>query len=195
MRTLKIIGRIRRNLGDLSTGSIQNPEIIDEMNEAQNVIIQKTKCLERILDLTTDDGKDSYEIEEMLLVKNVKFDNQDIELLPHDEFFDKIAGVLSASRPIYATIFAENLIFAPVPTYSAPVSIVGYAAKSAEEISESVEPEIPMIFDRAIEYYVTAQLIKGNEKLGYMELFERELSEFSFDRHAKYLKKQVRSNW
>jgi len=84
---------------------------------------------------------------------------------------------VSVKQPLLGTIINGNLEVYPTPdsSYNGDVlEMWSYLAGSDYEISKTQEPELPGIWDKALEYYATAEFLTGEASVFFKKLFEAE---------------------
>ncbi len=85
---------------------------------------------------------------------------------------------VSTKQPLIGTIINNVLEVYPTPDsdYNGDeIELWVYMAGSNTTISSTVNPETPDIFDKAIEYYATSEIISGDISQYYRNLYEAEI--------------------
>jgi hypothetical protein len=90
------------------------------------------------------------------------------EVIPNKDFVEYVnAGVSSTGQPRAATIIDGQLKVYPVPTsdYDGDeIELYTYLSSSAGTIDANTIPEIPKHWDKALEYFATAQFLIGDDR-------------------------------
>jgi hypothetical protein len=151
-RSQNILGRIRLKLGQISPQKVQDEEIYYLMQQAQNAIIKRTKCLEASAEVVTVKDQENYlaPLDGIMEIKNVFTSwGGDVEFVANNDF-DRYKGA-TGSYPAWATLFNKSLYLAPVPvTDGDKITIWAYKSKASTEINKDAEPEIPAELDEAL---------------------------------------------
>lgn len=195
MRVLRILKRIKRNLGDLADKYLDQ-EILDEMQEAQKTIIVEARCLEQLISISSQKGEKYYELKFVSLIKCVKYDEKELELKSGREFELISSEIGHSSIPLIAAYLNDTLMLCPPPQESdKEIKVLAFLSNSSKPIARNYDPEIPENFDKAIEYFATAQFLQAPEKFNYLQMYQVELKKYIPHQHLKNTLTQVGGNW
>lgn len=151
-RSQNILGRIRLKLGTISQQKVQDETIYYLMQQAQQDIIRRTKCLEDSFEILTTKDLEDYDLswDGILEIKEI-FTSWDGNIdFVADNDFSKYRGS-TGPYPRWATIFNRSLYLAPIPAADGDkITVWAYKSRSESEISADVDPEIPVELDEAL---------------------------------------------
>ena len=101
-------------------------------------------------------------------------------IIDNDEFIKTVNEnpTTPLKQPVIGTVIENSIKLFPVPSsiYN-NVSLEFWCTlkSSTQNISELVEPEIPEIWDKALELYATSQFLSSNERAQYFTEFLNEI--------------------
>lgn len=192
-RTADILGRVLRNLRrfGITTSDVTDEEVYDELSQSQNRIIsevQPGKILTVTLvtdqdsyTLSTDSGSITrYNIAELKLLKFPSDWLYRFELIPNKEYVERINvnRDTTISQPVIGSVIDEKLKIFPSPTSSFNGDELEFwvsLKSSTQDIDENMEPELPNVWDKALEWDVTAQFLKPKDARDYIIMFQEEV--------------------
>lgn len=159
-RVGEIIGRIRRKLKTYKQTSLEDPDILDALNEISDEIFMYAD-IETKITVTLVGDQEEYDfaaVEAFEVLNTMPSWEEGWQFVPNSEW--EIYKQAEGSYPYYMTIFDQALHLAPIPTTDwvtedAPtIEFWGHQKKRLTAITESVDPELPDIFDRALVFGV-----------------------------------------
>lgn len=183
---------------------ILDEEVYDELTAAQDNIIS-TVFPDTIISITIKDGIDTYELStdtinpERRNIASVKvvevpqswrtpilddFGNIPVfpsgfNVIPNKEFIDFVNLTRSLTgQPSIATIIGGQLKVYPVPTidYDGDVlKLYTYLSSSSGIIDDVNEPELPEMFNKALEKYAVSQFLAGDQRQLFFTEFTIEI--------------------
>lgn len=195
-RSTNIKSRIFRSLNKngVKNSDVVDTEIYDEIEKAQDHIISEV-CTDKTVKIAMIDGVKEYDlttepyisgstIQRRRNIASVKVvqkpsDWTDFEIVSNNEFVNFNNNLsASSSQPVIGTIIDSKLIVSPTPDSTVEgdeIELYVYLSSSMGQIDKDTEPEIPEYFDKALEYFATAQFLIGEAMFAYMKLFNEEL--------------------
>ena len=212
-RTSNIYSRVVRNVRKYIpdyTGA-NKLEIYEAMQKAQNEVI--ALCgLEREITLTMVLNQADYSlvksskkiigvISEIILPTTWEasrdtdhgepLSGQGLTFIPNKKWGELLAANVSASNPIYYTIFGNELKLNPAPSTAGEEIILWCTLTGSDtEIAAAVDPEIEDMFDSAIEYGASNELVDHlTDK--YEVLFKQEIQNKGYIPHLKQNRDKV----
>jgi hypothetical protein len=105
-----------------------------------------------------------------------------------DEFNFDISS-LRTKQPVMGAIIDQRLEVYPTPDEDYDGDILKFIVNvrgPEEALSETVDPSLPENFDKAIEFFATAQFLSGRERGEFEALFAKELLEQRPSLHKKH---------
>ena len=205
-RTAKIEGRVLRNLRrhGVTTSQVQSEDIYDEMENGINHIISEvstdkiiTVTLKTNVDtypLTTDDLDEDVLRQNIAAVKVAKLPSTwlyKFEVITNKEFAEKVNANPTSTiiQPAVGTIIDGKLKIFPAPSSGdngVELELFSYLSSSTQTINATTEPELPGVWDKAIELYVTAQFLSGDDRQQWLNDFGSELKRLKPTYHRKH---------
>jgi len=203
-RSSLIFGRVMRNLNKFITVDDTHSDFVyDDMNEAQKTIISRI-ITEQAFDITLVKDQEDYPLSAISgAIRNIKDfilpDDWDIPIVLVDssEWNDIIHSDVTSEQPLFATTFDNTLKLYPMN------NIVGgelletwcYLQAPLTTIAEAVEPELPNIWDKAIELYATAQALSPKDAAPYMAQFEDQIDKLASNGYITNAVQTIEGNW
>lgn len=169
-RSQLIYGRVKRVLD--TAGIKQYKEavkqvIYDEMNVAQDQIIAEVGLEKRIsIDLIENEPKYPLAISNKKIIRAIKETIvpagwESMEWVPKNKWNDILSLGLTG-QPIKAIIIENDLVLEPPPNGAyagAVIELLVDLQGAVKKLSATVDPELPTIYDRVIEYDVIFNLL------------------------------------
>ena len=217
-RSENILGRVRRNLSNAKMlhTKIEDTFIYDEMQNAQNDIIVRFGK-ETSFNITLVDGTSDYSlvISSEKIIKGIKeiifpttwTDVSDytierkigIEFVENNIWNEIIKTGATNTYPLWATVFDNTLKLNPTPGSEIADDVLEvwcFLSAAETTIGDAVAPEIDSYWDKAIEYYATAQFVPEKLSDKYEARYEKEVRQRSGYQHIKHQGvKQIGSAW
>lgn len=213
-RATIIKSAVIRNLKRAGIGpnDVLDEQIYDELLNGQNHIISETNPDAKIT-IVLQDEKSEYELatgdvvhdrSNVVSVKVAKrpasFLNNTFEIVSTREFVERVnRSITTTGQPIMGTIRDRKLEVWPVPDNDMDgeeiILYVYLSSSQAIEISDTEDPELAPEWDKALEYYATAQFLDSPQKDNYDARFERELNRLKGTVHRKSKNMQAPSVW
>lgn len=204
-RSTNIKGRVLRNLKrhGFNNSEVLDPEIYDELTQAQNQIISDvatdiklTVTLEADLDsypLSTDSG-DNPSRRNIASIKILKLPStwtNNFTVVSNLEFIEKVnaSAYASASHPVIGTVIDNELQLYPTPTDTddeQELEFYVYLSSATQDIDEETLPELPSMWDKCLEFYTTAQFLSGVEREQWLVEYEKEVKRLRPVTHRKH---------
>lgn len=202
-RSQNIKGRVLRNLRNynLTTSVVLDEEIYDELTIAQDRIISDI-FPDKIISITFIENEDTYplttDIEEPIerqniasvkIIKSPTNSNNDydnlgffkpyFEVLSNTDFVNIVNSTNNLTgTPRIATIIENKLKVYPIPDLEASgetIDLYCYLSSSQGIINNDNNPELPEMFDKALELFATAQFLIGNDRIQWLNEFNFEV--------------------
>ena len=209
-RVANILGRIIRQANKrTSSGNFESTDgnmIYDEMNEAQKAIYAEV-IIEKSFDITMVTDQEDYILASAVAsvdcIRNIKefiqpsawdipiamADNKDWESLKQSDISDV--------QPLYATVFEKTLKLYPVNGVDGEtLEAWAYLRSPTTTLSSSsTDPELSGIWDKAIEYFVLAQILDGEDSRYFFALFKGEIEDKGATEHIKRVNTVRDTEW
>ena len=163
-RTKKIVGRVWAIIAD---GGPNIPAPVDReslihgaINDFQRRIAEEALCVETSANLTVSSGTTSepsgfFRFKLIALPSGQTLQVEELDLTEYD-YITRYSPTSFPQSPIYFKRWAGTLTFYPTPSNA---TYTGYYWKiPSTDVSTSVDPETPAIFDKAIEYGVLSDI-------------------------------------
>ena len=190
MRSSDINYNIRRRLNKLSKDELSDYEIFDKCNQVQRDIMLRTRCVNYIEEIQTVSGQQTYTLENVSLLKAVIPNEGQLVMLGINDI-SKYAEFDQNGTPKYYVYNGNKIYLAPIPTESLYISFVGFKLSPSEQMSHDTEPEIPSIYDEALEYGVCSKYDPN-----YLQLYEKMLDDYKTITSVKTtIPKGVSASW
>ena len=203
-RSSLIFGRIMRNLKKhIKVDSTESGFIYDDMNEAQKMIISRV-ITEESFDITLVKDQTDYPLSAVSgSIRNIKDfilpDDWDIPIvLVEDSEWDAIFHPdVTSEQPLYATTFDNILKLFPMDAITGGETLETWCYLQAPltTMTKSVEPELPNIWDKAIELYATAQSLHPKEATFYLTEFEKQIEYLGANGYIDNAVVTIEGNW
>lgn len=209
-RTTNIAGRVLRNLRryKITTSDVLDEDIYDEITQGINEIISEVQ-FSRIITITLETDVDTYplgagnnenNIASIKLLKRPEGWKHRFTVVNHTEFLDKVNACpnTSISQPVLGTVIEDSLIVYPKPVSAFNDAELKFWCKlksSTLDIDKDTEPEIPAVWDKALEYFVTAQFLSGNDRAQYLAEYNSEVKRLRPIPHRDNMPSQSPSIW
>jgi len=92
-------------------------------------------------------------------------------------------------RPRIGTVIDNRLKIFPVPTADyagAELEFLVYLKSATTTISKTIEPELPEVFDKCLEYFATSQFLSGKDRVQWQSDYRNELMRLRPIEHRKH---------
>lgn len=189
-RSTNIKGRVLRNLKrhGYTVSDVTDDEIYDELSQAQNNIISEVQ-FRKVISITLQTDEDTYPLttgdgkSNIASVKLLKLPTgwrYKFSIVDNDEFIKTVNEnpATSLKQPVIGTVIENSIKLFPVPSaiYN-NVSLEFWCTlkSSREDINGIIQPEIPAVWDKALELYATSQFLSGDERTQYLSEYANEL--------------------
>jgi hypothetical protein len=214
-RTAKIEGRVLRNLRrhGVTVSDVRSEDIYDEMENGINHIISEVNT-DKIITLTLATNVDTYPLttdnvegdvlrKNVAAVKIVKLPSTwlyNFEVVSNKEFVEKVNANPTPTiiQPVIGTVIDGNLKIFPPPSSGdngVELELFSYLSSSTQTINATTEPELPGVWDKAIELYVTSQFLSGKDRQQWLLEYNNELNRLRPLQHRKHFNLQRESIW
>lgn len=114
------------------------------------------------------------------------------------EFVNNNSTTVSDGVPLAGTVINGELKIFPKPSATEEgknIELMVYLSASTTTISSTTEPEVPEMYDKAIELYVTSQFLTGAARSQYLIEFENEIKRLKPITHRKHFNLNRPSVW
>lgn len=189
-RSTNILGRILRNLQrhGLTVSDVTDDDIWSELTQGVNNIISEIRYRKvvpitlqtdvDIYSLTTGDNKDN--IASVKVLKMPTGWRYDFKILPNSKFIKVVNENQGTAikQPVVGTVIDGNLKIFPVPSSdynNVELEFWCMLKSSTQNVDKDNEPEIPDMWDKALEVFATAQFLSGNDRAQFLNEYTVEL--------------------
>lgn len=212
MRSSDILSKVVRNLKLLGMqyDTTMDEEIYREMTVAQDKIISELYPTQ-IISITLSEGIDKYLLTTDTANPKTRQNINSIKIINHPvgskyliksnaEYYDAINNQRNIPPNVkICTVINNRLYIYPIPDNNdnnTVINLIVYLTSSKGRITDTSEPEVPEIFDKAIEVYATSQFA-GQEKAQYLAEFYDEIRRFTpkFKNDYNLVKKPIDGWW
>jgi hypothetical protein len=202
-RTAKMIQHVLEELGDDGTRIITRNRVLDALNEAQKELCRDGYALKRETTLDLVALQEEYDVAGTIH-KIVEFIEPEestwkypVTVLNNTEEWKNVRRRtdLSDEQPLFAFLWNRVIHLWPVPPEVETVGLIVYGMPAAD-LTVTTEPEIEDQWDIAMEYGALKRLAKGDDKLKWMEIFEKVKNKIAADNVQESIAGTVvRSHW
>jgi len=184
VRTKRIISRVKRVLRSFGITNILNKELL---YDAQRGIdrIYASALLQKTITITIQEGVTTYPLNDSNVksvgtIENIEYPSDwqgmKIEFVSKEEWADKIHH----TSQLMGIFHDGSLEIYPAPTASLEgkvlkMRVVALGSMATLELTPTNNPDIPEIFDDALEYYIEMKNLGGRDKAEYMALYNAEI--------------------
>jgi hypothetical protein len=196
-RSTDILSRVFRNLKrhEINIDDILDEEIWDVLVLAQDRIISEV-FTDKIIEITLVEDQDTYdlttnletEVEEEVVIPRANIASikvveiptgwKPFNVIPNYDFVNTVNETIREGQPCIGTVIGGKLKIYPVPTEDYEdevIKLYTYLSSSAGLINATAEPEIPNMFDEALEQFATSRFLSGDERKEWDGYFEKEV--------------------
>lgn len=205
-RSKKLVARVQRFLF-VKNIEINKAEIYDALQQAQVQILTETLCLSETKTIQLVASQEEYPITigidgRPIILKAISLirpDGLSITLLDDKQynFLRKNEGTLSANNsPLIAKLNGNTISLFPIPANPIETDLMTltfYKGNTNADITETIEPELPVYWDKAIETYAIFSLTYDPNAL---EIYSREIithKNHSFTNGSN--NNRIKANW
>lgn len=208
-RSESIYGKVIRNVEKYRKFSDADFAFIwDEINSAITEIISRV-IIQKSIEIPLGSDQSDYDLQayvrSIAAILRPEIWTEQISIVTKENW-DRITHIDSASiQPLWGTIYESKVRFYPVSNLPYTVAedtegtqkITAICDLKAPSVivSATVEPEIPNIWDKAIEFYATAQFLAGDEETKYLLYFDQQVKEKAATDYTQNTDSVVQGNW
>ena len=145
--------------------------------------------LEKEIQIVLVDTINSYELKlDGSIANNIKavilplsWGYKSIKFISDKEWAEVNKIIIKGDYPVYGIIFGNQLKLYPTPGLGVNGDIITLLCsltgtdETIDLTDEYNDPDVPDVFDDALEYYITAKNLFGNDKIEFMQLFQNEI--------------------
>jgi hypothetical protein len=183
----EVMTAVKRQFGDESGVQVEDSDIVRWINDAQEVIISKTRALKAKSSVTATAGQASYTFpsEKIYQIESIHFDGVRIPNMPFAEAEEQIFGAdpqqVALGKPALWYEWAGTFTFWPAPAETKTIDL--YYTKQPARVTTSAD--ILSVSDKYYQdvvRYVLQQAYEMDEDLGSAQAksqqFEASINEF-----------------